>query len=70
MLGIILLVVGVIAFAVPSFTFFTSERAVDTGFFALDVKKPHTVIMNPGFGIAAMVVGGILLLTSKKDSMA
>ena len=43
-IGIVLVVVGVIALAVPSFTFFTQERIADTGYFHIDVSKPHTVI--------------------------
>ena len=33
--GILLVVLGILALAVPSITFFTTERAVDAGFFTI-----------------------------------
>jgi UDP-N-acetylmuramyl pentapeptide phosphotransferase/UDP-N-acetylglucosamine-1-phosphate transferase len=55
MIGILLLVLGAVALAVPSFTYFTTERVVDVGFFKIDVSRPHTIIINP-------IVGGVMLL--------
>ena len=54
MLAAILIVLGVLALAVPSFTFFTQERVADVGFFHVDVSKPHTVVLNPIVGIVAL----------------
>ena len=65
LLGVILIVLGVLALAVPSFTFFTQERVADVGFFHIDVSKPHTVVLNPMVGIAALVVGAFLLVTGR-----
>ena len=62
LIGIILIVAGVIALAVPSITFFTRERVADVGFFAIDVSKPHTIFLNPTAGIVAIVIGVILAL--------
>ena len=57
LIGVILVVLGVIALAVPSITFFTTELNVaDVGFFAIDVSKPHTIFFNP-------IVGGVALIT-------
>jgi hypothetical protein len=53
-IGLILVVLGVIALAVPSFTFFTTQRVADVGFFTIDVSRPHTLVFNP-------IVGGIVL---------
>src|SRR5262245_35176571 len=39
-LGILLVFLGIVALAVPSITFFTTERAVDAGFFTIDYQKP------------------------------
>ena len=64
-LAVILIVLGVIALAVPSFTFFTQERIADVGFFHIDVQRPHTIILNPAVGIAALAVGVILLLVGR-----
>lgn len=67
-LAVILIVVGVICLAVPSFTFFTQERVVDTGFFHIDVSKPHTIILNPAVGIVALAAGMVVLLTSRRQT--
>ena len=42
-IGLILVVLGIVALAVPSFTFFTTERVADVGFFKIDVARPHTI---------------------------
>ena len=65
-LGLLLVIGGLIALAVPSITFFTTERAADFGFFAVDVQKPHTIFLNPIAGIVALVVGLVLMLTGRK----
>jgi hypothetical protein len=64
-LAVLLIVVGIIALAVPSITFFTQERVVDTGFFHIDVSRPHTIIINPAVGIIALAVGAVLLLAGR-----
>ena len=61
-IGLILVVLGAVALAVPSFTYFTTERAADFGFFKIDISKPHTFILNPIVGGAALVAGIVLLL--------
>ncbi|OWK42150.1 DUF3185 family protein [Fimbriiglobus ruber] len=65
-IGIVLVVVGIIALAVPSFTFMTSERAVDTSFFKIDVQKPHTIVFNPIVGVVATVAGIAMIFASTK----
>jgi hypothetical protein len=67
-LGVILLVLGVVALAVPSITFFTTERVADAGFFHIDVSRPHTIILNPIAGIAALVAGLALLLMGRRPA--
>jgi hypothetical protein len=65
-IGLLLVIGGLIALAVPSITFFTTERVADVGFFAVDVQKPHTIFLNPIAGVVAMAVGLVLLLTGRK----
>lgn len=65
LLGVILIVLGILALAVPSFTFFTQERVADIGFFHIDVSKPHTVVLNPIVGVGALAVGAFLLLSAR-----
>jgi len=67
-LALILIAVGAIALLVPSFTFFTREKAVDGGFFSIDVNKPHTIVMNPVVGGIILAVGIIMLVVAPKPA--
>jgi hypothetical protein len=67
-LGILLIALGIIALAVPSFTFFTTDRAVDAGFFAIDVQRPHTIVFNPIVGIVAALAGVAMLFADRRTS--
>ena len=67
-LGVLLLIVGLVALAVPSITFFTNHRVVDTGFFSIDWQKPHTIILNPMVGIACLAVGAIMLVAARRPA--
>ena len=66
-LGILLVVLGLVALAVPSITFFTTERAVDAGFFTIDFQKPHTIVLNPVVGIVGVIAGLAMLLASRRS---
>ena len=65
-LGILLVVLGILALAVPSITFFTTERAVDAGFFTIDYEKPHTIVLNPIVGIVAVIAGVAMLFAGRR----
>jgi uncharacterized membrane protein YidH (DUF202 family) len=65
-LGIVLIVLGVLALAVPTFTFFTTERAVDTGFLTIDYQKPHTIVLNPIVGVVSVVAGIALVFADRR----
>ena len=65
--GVVLIVLGVIALAVPSITFFTTERVADVGFFAIDVSKPHTIFFNPIVGGVALIAGIILAIMGTRS---
>jgi hypothetical protein len=69
-IGLILVVVGIVALAVPSFTYFTTDRVADVGFFKIDVSRPHTVILNPIVGAAAVVAGIVLVLVGRRSTSA
>ncbi|HUE71679.1 MAG TPA: hypothetical protein VMP01_12405 [Pirellulaceae bacterium] len=65
-LGLILIVLGILALSVHSITYFTTEQVVGPlGFFAFDVERPHTIIINPIAGIAALVVGVVLIAMAR-----
>lgn len=68
--GILLVALGILALAVPSITFFTTERAVDAGFFKIDYQKPHTIVLNPIVGIVAVLAGVAMLFASRKTESA
>jgi membrane-bound ClpP family serine protease len=65
-LGLILIVLGILALSVHSITYFTTEQVVGPlGFFAFDIERPHTIVINPIAGIAALVVGVVLLAMAR-----
>ncbi|HUR53726.1 MAG TPA: DUF3185 domain-containing protein [Gemmataceae bacterium] len=66
-LAIVLVALGILALAVPSITFFTTERAVDAGFFKIDYQKPHTIILNPIVGIVALIAGVAMLFAGRRS---
>jgi hypothetical protein len=66
--GFILVILGIVALAVPTFTFFTTDRVADVGFFTIDVSRPHTIILNPIVGGAAVVVGFFLVLMGRRST--
>jgi hypothetical protein len=61
-IGLVLLVLGVVALVVPTFTYFTTERVADVGFFKIDVSRPHTIVLNPIVGGVAVAAGAVLVL--------
>lgn len=69
-IGVILAVLGIVALAVPSFTFFTSERVADIGFFTIDISRPHTIVFNPIVGGIALVAGIVLAIVGFRSGSA
>ena len=69
-IGLLLIVLGIVALAVPSVTFFTTERVADVGFFAIDMAKPHTIFFNPIVGGVALVVGIVLTVAATRSRSA
>jgi hypothetical protein len=69
-IGLILAVVGIVALAVPSFTYFTTDRVADVGFFKIDISRPHTIVLNPIVGGVALAAGIILVLVGLRSKSA
>lgn len=69
-IGLLLIVLGIIALVVPTFTFFTTERVADVGFFTIDISKPHTIVFNPIVGVLALVVGVALVVVGFRAKSA
>jgi len=68
-LGIVLVIIGILALAVPSITFMTTERAVDGGFFTVDYQKPHTIVLNPFVGLVAVIAGIAMLFAGRRTDV-
>jgi hypothetical protein len=68
LIGLILVVLGIVALAIPSFTFFTTERVADAGFFTIDISRPHTIVINPIVGGIALAAGIVLVLAGLRSS--
>jgi formate hydrogenlyase subunit 3/multisubunit Na+/H+ antiporter MnhD subunit len=62
LIGLILVALGIVALAIPTFTFFATERVADVGFFKIDVSRPHTIVINPIVGVIALTAGIVLVL--------
>jgi hypothetical protein len=70
LIGLVLVVLGIVALLVPSYTYFTTDRVADVGFFKLDISKPHTLILNPIVGVVALVAGLVLVLLGRRETAA
>jgi hypothetical protein len=69
--GFVLILLGVLALAVRSVTYFTTERiAGPLGFFAWDVERPHTVFISPVAGLIALAIGIALVLMARWPTRA
>jgi uncharacterized membrane protein len=67
-IGVILVVLGIVAIAMPTFTFFTTDRVVDSGYFHIDVSRPHTIVLNPIVGIVAVAAGIVLVFLGRRPA--
>jgi hypothetical protein len=65
-LGLLLLALGALALAIPTFTYFTTERTADTNFFKIDVSRPHTVVINPLVGVGLLIVGALFMILGRR----
>ena len=60
-LAVLLIVIGIVAFAYQGITYTTREKAIDFGPIHVTTEKTHTFPLPPIVGGIALV-GGILLL--------
>ncbi len=67
LIGLVLVVLGIVALAIPSFTFFTTERVADAGFFKIDISRPHTIVINPIVGGIVLAVGIVLAIVGLRS---
>jgi hypothetical protein len=64
--GIALIIIGLLLTIFTSFSFFTKKEVADVGRLEINREKKHNVNWPPYVGVAVMVVGGVVLLTSAK----
>ena len=68
LIGIILIVIGIIAFAYQGITYTTREKVVDIGPIQMTADKTKTIPLPPIVGGIALVGGIILLVAGGKKS--
>ena len=66
MLGIILIAVGIVAFAYQGITYTTREKVVDLGPMHITAERTRTLPLPPIVGAIALVGGIVLLVTGSK----
>ncbi len=66
LLGIILIVVGIVAFAYQGITYTTREKVVDLGPLQVTAEKTKTLPLPPIVGGISLVGGIVLLVVGKK----
>ena len=64
--AIILIVIGIFAFAYQGFTFTTREKVVDLGPIHMTAEKTRTIPLPPIVGGIALAGGIVLLVVGKK----
>jgi len=65
-IAIILIALGVVAFAYQGITYTTREKVVDLGPIQLTAEKTKTFPLSPIVGAIALVGGIVLLVVEKK----
>ncbi len=68
LLGIILIALGIVAFAYQGITYTTREKVVDLGSMHITAEKTRTFPLPPIVGAFALVGGIVLLVTGSKKS--
>ena len=66
--GILIIILGVVAFAYQGFTYTTTEKAIDLGPIQVTAEKEHTFPLPPVVGAIAIVGGLFLLFTSGRKA--
>jgi len=66
LIGIILIVIGIVAFAYQGITYKTREKVVDIGPIQMTAEKTKTLPLPPLVGGVALVGGIVLLVIGSK----
>lgn len=68
LIGIVLIVVGIAAFAYQGISYTTREKVVDLGPVHMSADKTRTLPLSPIVGAVALVGGVALLVVGSKKS--
>ncbi len=67
-LGILLIVIGIVAFAYQGINYTTREKVVDIGPIHMSADKTRTLPLGPIVGVAALAGGIALLVLGNRKS--
>ena len=67
-IAVLLIAIGIIAFAYQGISYTTTEKAIDLGPLQVTAEKTHTLPLSPIVGGIALVGGILLLFTSSKKA--
>jgi hypothetical protein len=70
LIAVILIAIGIVAFAYQGITYTTREKAIDLGPIQVTAEKTHTLPLPPVLGAISLVGGVLLLLTAGKKSLS
>jgi len=68
LVGIILIVIGIIAFAYGGITYTKREKVIDLGPIQATAEKEHTIPFSPALGGICLVGGIILVIVGNRKS--
>lgn len=66
LIAIILIAIGIVAFAYQGITYTTREKVVDIGSIHMTAEKTRTLPLPPIVGVVALVGGIVLLVMGNK----
>jgi hypothetical protein len=66
LLGVVLIALGVVAFAYQGITYTTREKAIDLGPLQVTTERTRRLPLPPIVGAVALVGGIVLLVAGKK----
>ena len=67
LIAVILIAIGIVAFAYQGITYTTREKVVDIGPIQMTTEKTKTLPLPPLVGAVALVGGIVLLVMGKKN---
>lgn len=65
-IAVLLIAIGIVAFAYQGITYTTKEKVVDFGPIKITTEKTKTLPLPPIVGAIALVGGIVILITGKK----